>query len=64
LRFDSIFAADSRYSKLVPVALAASLMAPAIFARAASRPVLMVDGSIDIAGPAPQEPGPACRNYG
>jgi hypothetical protein len=42
LKLDSIFAVASRYSKLVPVVLAACLMAPAIRARDGSMPAAAV----------------------
>src|SRR5450756_2490251 len=64
LKSDSIFAVASRYSKLVPVVLAACLIAPAIRARDESTPAVAVafEGSTDICfGPrSPRNDRPAC----
>src|SRR6202163_417806 len=58
LKLDSIFAVASIYSKLVPVVLAACLIAPAIRAREGSTPAVAVafEVSTDICWcPAPRE---------
>ena len=52
LKFDSIFAVETRYSKLAPVALAAFLIEFAILARGIN-PEKMLDVSIAIAAPLP-----------
>src|ERR1700688_4053733 len=53
LKLDSILAVASRYSKLVPVVLAACLMAPAIRTREGSTPAVAValEVSTDMSGP-------------
>src|SRR3954447_13937568 len=59
LKFDSILAVASRYSKLAPVVEAACLIEPAIFARAGSTPAaavaLVVSTAMSLV-PAPREP--------
>src|ERR1700676_5506025 len=64
LKSDSILAVVSRYSKLVPVVLAACLIAPAMRTRDGSTPAAAVafDVSTDICWcPAPREtPAQAC----
>src|SRR6202163_3328988 len=80
LKLDSIFAVASKYSKLVPVVLAACLIAPAIRTRDGSTPAVAValEVSTDIGWcPAPREtpakhferpialmPLLSCRDYG
>src|SRR3954447_16751972 len=48
LKFDSIFAVASRYSKLAPVVEAACLIEPAILARVGSTPAVGFNVSTDM----------------
>src|ERR1700688_1600020 len=80
LKLDSIFAVASKYSKLVPVVLAACLIAPAIRARDGSTPAVAValEVSTEICWSPPPPKTPAnlferpmalmpllsCRDYG
>src|SRR6202166_3802471 len=80
LKLDSIFAVASKYSKLVPVVLAACLIAPAIRARDGSTPAVAValEVSTDMCWVPPPRKPPAkhfeppmalmpllsCRDYG
>src|SRR6476620_8087082 len=66
LKLDSIFAGASSYSKLVPVVLAACLIAPAIRTRDGSTPAVAVasEMSTDIGWcPAPREKPRSYRDY-